>query len=661
MIKVQDLAKKMGQTTREFMRFLNEVNIKAKSLNTKIDKDTEAAIRELFQERLSGQKAEANEEEIERRTVVLKESNLTVSSLMAALEVSTADMMKAILSKGLLLNLNSPVDEGTSIGIADAIHIDLVFDDVDSDQTMKVADLKEQLAQMDEDASVASGAQNEKRPPVVALMGHVDHGKTKLLDAIRKANVADKESGGITQHIGAYQVVHNESPITFLDTPGHEAFTALRSRGAQVTDVAILVVAADEGVKPQTLEAIDHIKAAEVPIIVALNKMDKPDANVDQVKTQLSTHGLVAEDYGGDVVMAPVSALNGTGIDELLEMVELVSDVLELSASVTGNAKGVIIESQLSTQRGPVATVLVKTGTLKKGDFFAVGPVYGKVKALTNDQGKQVSSAGPGVPVEILGISEVPSPGDIFEVFSTEKAAKEFANEKYAEMKSGTGSLKTVSLETLSQQIESGDLKQLNLIVKADVNGSLEAILSSIGKIPTDEVSIRVLHAATGPITENDLMLARSSQAYIVSFNIPITNDITRRAEEIGVSTKEYRVIYNLLDDVRSALEGMFSVEFEELETGRAEVRDIFRFSKVGVIAGSYVTDGRIVRQSIADVLRDGESVYKGKVSSLKRFKDDVKEVVSGYECGIVLDGFQDFKAGDIIVAYELREKKKSL
>ena len=454
--------------------------------------------------------------------------------------------------------------------------------------------LKETLQALDAKQQESGGNNLSIRPPIITIMGHVDHGKTKLLDTIRSSNVVAKEAGGITQHIGAYQVQHNGNKLTFLDTPGHEAFTSLRARGAQITDIAILVVAADDGIMPQTLEALNHAKAAEVPIIVAINKMDKPEADADRVKQQLSQHNLVAEDWGGDTQMVPISALKGEGLDDLLEIITLNAEVLELNADATCLAKSVVIESNLSQKRGPIATVIVKSGTLKVGDHFVVGNKYGKVRAMFNDHGDSVRTAEPGAPVEILGISDVPSPGEIMEVHPTEKAAK--AAQSTVSERAQSASLRTVSLETLSQQIEEGSIRKLNLLVKADVNGSLEAIIASIEQIPTDEVSIHILHANTGAITENDVSLASASNAFIVSFGVPVSQDIKNQAENAGITIKEYTVIYNIIDDVKRAVEGMFKVEYEESQLGMAEVREMFKFSKVGVIAGCNVQNGMIKR-----------------------------------------------------------------
>jgi translation initiation factor IF-2 len=496
------------------------------------------------------------------------------------------------------------------------------------------------------------------RPPVITIMGHVDHGKTLLLDTIRQTNVVEGEAGGITQHIGAYQVEIHGRKLTFLDTPGHAAFTALRARGAQVTDIVILVVAADEGIRPQTIEAIDHARAAKVPILVAINKMDKPEANPEKVKQELSVHDLLAEDWGGTTVMLPISAKKREGIQELLEMIVLMADMQDLKASLTLPAKAVVIESHLSRQRGPVATVLIKSGTLRVGDHFVIDGDYGKVRAMHNDLGKDIAEATPGAPVEILGISSVPSPGSILEVMKEEKEAKKIAEQRKIALNSNKQ--RAMSLESLSQHITEGDLKPLNLVVKADVNGSLEAIVASINELKTGNVHLQIIHYATGDVNENDVMLAIASQAIVICFNVGVNAEARRLADNEAVSIRHYRIIYEILDDINKSIKGLYTPEYEEVKTGVIEVRQLFKFSKVGVIAGSYVTEGKVQRNSIAVITRAGTDIYKGKIASLKRFKEDVKEVVQGFECGVVMDAFPNLQEKDIITVFTTQEKHNS-
>lgn len=463
------------------------------------------------------------------------------------------------------------------------------------------------------------------------------------------------EAGGITQHIGAYQVTKNGKKLTFLDTPGHAAFTALRARGAQVTDIVILVVAADEGAKPQTIEAIDHAKAAGVPIIVAINKMDKPDANPEKVKQDLSQHGLLGEDWGGDTIMVPISAKKNEGIDQLLEMLTLMADMNEYKADPDRNSRAIIIESHLSKQRGPIASVLVKSGTLKVSDHFLIDSQYGKVRAMLDDHGKNVKEALPGMPVQILGVTTVPSPGSVLEVFSTEKEAKKEAAERKSNEKAAQP--RKSAFDNIQNQNE--DTKFLNLLIKGDVNGSVEAIIASINELDFQEVAVQIIHSGTGDINENDVMLGVASNAIIIGFSVGVSAEAKRLSESEKVQIKHYSIIYEILDDIEKAINGLYVPEFEEIETGSIEVRQIFKFSKVGSIAGSYVTDGIVQRSSIVRVFRGNEELHEGKISTLKRFKDDVKEVKAGYECGIVLESFNDLAEGDIIKAYKLQEKNK--
>ncbi len=499
------------------------------------------------------------------------------------------------------------------------------------------------------------------RPPVVTVMGHVDHGKTTLLDYIRKTNVAAREAGGITQHIGAYKIKLDEGEITFIDTPGHHAFTTMRARGAQVTDIVVLVVAADDGVMPQTVEAINHAKAAGVPIIVAINKIDKPDANPERVKQELAKYGLVPEEWGGDTIMVEISAKTGQNVDELLEMILLQAEMLELKANPNKKARGTVLESKLDPKRGPVATLLVQDGTLRVGDAIVAGLHWGKVRAMMNEWGERLKEAGPSTPVEVLGLSDVPLAGEPFFVVENEKKAREISEARKERAKELAAERPRLSLEELMKKLAEGETKELRIVLKADVQGSLEAVRDAIEKLSTDEVGVKVVHYGVGAITETDVMLASASGAIILGFNVRPDSQAKKVAEREKVEIRTYRVIYELLDDVKKAMAGLLEPEYEEVVIGRAEVRQVFSIPKVGKVAGCYVIDGKITRNAKIRVIRDGVIVYEGKLSSLKRFKDDVKEVAAGYECGMGIEGFQDIKENDIIEAYEVKEIQREL
>ena len=490
-------------------------------------------------------------------------------------------------------------------------------------------------------------------------MGHVDHGKTSLLDAIRNTSVSETEAGGITQHIGAYRVKTEKGKITFLDTPGHAAFTSMRARGAQATDIAILVVAADDGIMPQTVEAINHAKAAEVSIIVAINKMDKPGASPDRIMQQLTEYDLVPEEWGGDVICIPVSAKQHQGIDKVLESINLVAEMLELKANPNRAAKGIVIEAKLDKGRGPVATVLVQNGTLKTGDIVVAGTAVGRVRVMTNENGKALQEAGPSVPVEIMGLAEVPQAGDVFNAVTDEKLARELVEQRKQEAKEEEfRQYQKVTLDNLFSSISQGDMKELNIIVKADVQGSVEALKQNIEKLSNEEVQVKVIHGGVGAVNESDVMLANASNAIIVGFNVrpdPVAAEI---AERDGIDMRMYRVIYDCIEELEAAIKGMLAPKFKEVILGRAEVRNVFKLSSAGMIAGSYVLDGKITRNSQIRVVRDGIVIFEDAISSLKRFKDDVKEVASGYECGVGLEKFNDIKEGDILEAFIMEEVK---
>lgn len=573
-------------------------------------------------------------------------ASISVKELAEVLGKKGSDLVMALMKKGQMLNINATLDFDTAAAIAEDYNVIL--------EQEEEKDILETVFAEEEDDE----KDLKERPPVVVVMGHVDHGKTSLLDAIRHSNVTKGEAGGITQHIGAYTVQIDGKPITFLDTPGHEAFTAMRMRGAQITDIAILVVAADDGVMPQTVEAINHAKAAGVEIIVAINKMDKPSANPDRVKQELVEYGLVAEDWGGQTICVPVSAVTKEGLDSLLEMIILVAEMKELKANPNRKARGAIVEAQLDKGRGPVATVLVQNGTLQVGDPIVAGAAYGKIRAMTDDKGRRVKKAGPSTPVEILGLSEVPSAGDSFYVAENDKQARQVAESIIAKNRENMikETPQKVSLDDLFSQIQSGNMKELNIVVKADVQGSVEAVRQSLERLSNEEVRVRIIHGGVGAITESDVMLASASNAIIIGFNVRPEPAAKAFADEEKVDVRLYRVIYNAIEDITAAMKGLLDPVFEEQVLGHAEVRQLFKASGVGTIAGSYVKDGKFVRNCQVRIIRDGIVVYEGDLESLKRFKDDVKEVAAGYECGLVFKKFNDVKEGDWIEAYTMVE-----
>lgn len=579
------------------------------------------------------------------RTIVLPEK-MTIKELADSMKIQASTVIKNLFMRGQVVTLNH------EIKFEEAEEIALEYNCI-AEQEEKVDLIAEILKEDEEDVS-----RMKQRPPVVCVMGHVDHGKTSLLDAIRETHVTSREAGGITQHIGAYVTEINGSKITFLDTPGHEAFTSMRMRGAQSTDIAILVVAADDGVMPQTVEAISHAKAAGVEVIVAVNKIDKPSANVERVKQELVEYGLVAEDWGGDTVFVPVSAHTKEGLDNLLEMIILTAEVLELKADPDRKARGVVIEAQLDKGRGPVATVLVQKGTLHVGDNIAVGSAYGKIRAMMDDKGQRVKEARPSTPVEILGLHDVPDAGEIFLATENDKEARNIA-ETYIEQgreKLLDDTKSKLTLDGLFSQIQAGNIKELNLIVKADVQGSVEAVKQSLLKLSNDEVAVRIIHGAVGAINESDVSLASASNAIIIGFNVRPDNTAKEISEREKVDVRLYKVIYNAIEDIEAAMKGMLDPEFEEKVLGHLEIRQTFKASGIGVIAGSYVLDGKIVRGCKVRISREGELIFEGGLASLKRFKDDVKEVAAGYECGLVFEGFNDIKVEDTVEAYTMVE-----
>jgi len=571
---------------------------------------------------------------------------ITIRDLAEKLYRSNADIIKILMKKGIMATANQLIDFDTASMIAETFNV-----------------LVEEYVEVDAfEAAFDSGPDDDEsnlqpRPPVVVVMGHVDHGKTSLLDAIRSENVQASEAGGITQHIGAYSTSINGKAITFLDTPGHEAFTAMRMRGAQVTDIAILVVAADDGVMPQTIEAINHAKAAGIEIIVAINKMDKPGANPDRVKQELTEHGLQAEDWGGETITVPVSALQKVGIDQLLEMILLAAEMRELRANPNKPARGSIIEAKLDKGRGPVATVLVQSGTLRTGDSIVAGACYGKVRAMTDSRGRSLQEAGPSTPVEIIGLAEVPVTGDILYTAQNDKQARQLSETVVAKgrvsMIKSTGK---VSLDDLFSQIQAGQVKDLNIVVKADVQGSVEALKGSLDKLTNEEVRVRIIHTGVGAINESDVMLASASNAIIIGFNVRPDTSAKSTAESEGVDIRTYSVIYSAIDDISAAMKGMLDPEFVEKVIGHAEIRQIFKASSIGTIAGCYITDGRVTRAAQIRIVRDGRVIYDGHLDTLRRFKDDAREVNTGYECGMVFRNYSDIKEGDKVEAYVMEE-----
>ncbi|MBR6012148.1 MAG: translation initiation factor IF-2 [Selenomonadaceae bacterium] len=594
------------------------------------------------------QPVQVHKAEIARPTHIKIASSILVKDLASKISCTAADIIKKLISMGVMATINQEIDFGTAEIVAAEFGVTAEELPPEVDPTL--------IPEIEDDPKSL-----KLRPPVVTVMGHVDHGKTSLLDAIRQSSVTATEAGGITQHIGAYQVMCKDKKIVFLDTPGHEAFTAMRARGAQVTDIAVLVVAADDGVMPQTVEAINHAKAAGVPIIVAVNKIDKPGANPAKVKQELMEYELVPEDYGGDTVMVEVSAKKRIGINDLLEMILLVAEVQELKANPNREARGVIIEAQLDKGRGSVATVLVQNGTLRVGDAIVAGTTYGHVRAMINDRGDNVKKAGPSVPVEVLGLSGVPAAGDILAALD-EKLAKSIAEHRQAQQRTELIKSKKVSLDDLFNQIKAGEIKDLNILVKADVQGSVEALSSSLLGLneKNDEVRVNIIHSGVGAVNESDIMLASAGNALIIAFNVRPDNNARKIADSENIDIRTYRVIYDAIGDVKAAMSGMLAPKYKEVIQGRVEIRKVMKFSKA-LVAGSYVLEGKIYNNSKIRLLRDNVEIFDGAIDSLRRFKDEVKEVAQGYECGISIVDFRDFREGDIIEAYTMQEIETSI
>ena len=683
-VRIYELAKELNVQSKELIELLaSEFGIEVKNHMSAIEDEEAELIKDLIEEEKNKSKGKKeslvdeyeemlndsikvkknrnkhkNKEEVisnepentSGEVVIEMEDTITVKELSEMLRMPSIEVIKELMFMGVMAAINAEIDIATVEKLAEKLADRLTVLVVRKEEKVIEKDTMD-----DEDE-----ADLVKRPPVVTVMGHVDHGKTSLLDAIRSAKVTEGEAGGITQHIGAYMAEVNGEMVTFLDTPGHEAFTAMRARGAQVTDIVVLVVAADDGIMPQTKEAINHCKAANVPIVVAINKIDKPGANIDRVKQELAEEGVLVEDWGGDVASVPVSAKTRQGLDDLLEMILLTSEMLEAKANPNREARGTVIEAKLDKGRGAVASLLVQNGTLHVGDSILVGNTYGRIRAMFDHKGKNVKEAGPSVPVEILGLSEVPVSGDKFEVVKDEKTARNMAEERKEAAKSAYLNTNKVSLEDLYSQIQEGKVKELSIIVKADVQGSVQALSQSLEKLSTDTVKVRVIHGAVGAISETDVTLAAASNAIIIGFNVRPDSNAVAIAEKEKVDMETYRIIYDAIDDVKAAMIGMLEPEYKEVVLGTAEVRQTYKISSVGTVAGCYVTSGKVVRNESVRVVRDGIVIFDGALSSLKRFKDDAKEVAQNYECGLTIEKFNDIKEGDIIEAYTMEEIKPS-
>ena len=681
-IRVYELAKELNVSSKDLITLLmEEFGVEVKNHMSVIEDEDATLIKELLGDtssesegkkslvdeyedelaeslnkgvkRKKKNKKELEKEQIEQNAeaacgVIEIGDTITVKELCEKLGKPANDVIKNLIFLGVMAGVNQEIDFATAEKLCEKYEV-----------LVEKKENEVELEAFEEDTDVVE-ENLVKRPPIVTIMGHVDHGKTSLLDAIRHAKVTASEAGGITQHIGAYTVSLNGEKITFLDTPGHEAFTAMRARGAQVTDIVILVVAADDGIMPQTKEAINHCKAANVPMIVAINKIDRPGANIDRVKQELTEHGLVSEDWGGDTICVPVSAKTGENLESLLEMVLLTAEMQELTADPNRKAKGTVIEAKLDKGRGSVASLLIQNGTLNVGDSILVGSTYGRIRAMFDDRGKKIKSAGPSIPVEILGLSEVPAAGDRFIVCKDEKTARNMAELRKQKIKADSHQASNrVSLEDLYSQIQEGKVKELAIVVKADVQGSVEAIRQSLEKLSTDDVKVRVIHGAVGAITETDVTLAAASNALVIGFNVRPDGNATVQAEKENIEIKTYRIIYDAIEDVKSAMIGMLEPEYKEVVNGKAEVRMTYKISNVGTIAGCYVTDGKIVRNSEIRVIRDGIVIFESTLASLKRFKDDAKEVAKGYECGLSVEKFNDLKEGDVIESFTMEAIKR--
>jgi len=661
-VRIHQLAKELNISSRELINKLRALKIEVKSHMSVLNDELARVIKEEFTAKLkkiSSPKQKKEEVPSSTKTVVLEEPvkeikkveinfPFTVKDLAIKLSLKPSDIIQKLLKQGVLVNINQYIPEEMVKKIGEILGCEINRAPTEEEKIL------EEYLQPSEVSRL------KPRPPVVTLMGHVDHGKTSLLDAIRKSNIAEKEAGGITQHIGAYAIEFHGKKITFLDTPGHEAFTAMRARGANVTDIVILVVAADDGVMPQTIEAVDHARAANVPIVVAINKIDKPQADIDRVKKQLQGLNLTPEDWGGETITVGVSAKTGQGIEELLEMILLEAEMLELKADFDSPARGVVLESKIS-KGGPRASLLIQNGTLREGDVILAGVHWGKIKAMFNDRMMRIKEAPPSMPVEVLGLSGTPEAGEKFFVVKSEALAKEIAERRKMLLREkGLQKPKKVSLEDLHKKIEEGE-KELRLIIKADVQGSLEAVKTVLSKIPSQEVRLNILHEGIGDVSESDIMLASASDAVVLGFHVGIEPRASTRAKIEGVEVRIYQIIYEIYDEIKKAIEGMLEPKIREVFIGKAEIKQIFKISKVGTVGGAFVLKGKVIRNSPCKVIRGNEMVYKGKISSLKRFKNDVREVEEGFECGIGIENFNELQVGDIIEVYGIEEIERKL
>ena len=641
--RVYQIAEEVGMSNKDILAKIKELGIEVENEKSELEEDDVELILDLIKEENSG----------DSNTITV-EGALTVQQLAESLGKPATEVIMKLMKMGTMASLNQEVSFEVASQVASEYGFTLEVGGQEENSEEEIEALMEIEEDREEDL--------KPRPPVVTVMGHVDHGKTSLLDAIRSTHVTNSEAGGITQHIGASEVSINGQKIVFLDTPGHEAFTAMRARGAQVTDIAILVVAADDGIMPQTIEAINHAKAAGVPLIVAINKIDKPSANPDKVKQELSEQGLLVEDWGGDVIAVPVSARQKTGIDTLLEMILLVAEMEELKANPDKRAVGTVVEAELDKGRGPVATVLVQGGTLKVGDPIVCGVACGKVRAMINSKGKRVKTAGPSTAVEILGLSEVPQGGDQFVAVPSDKVARNIAEKRQQIAREEMlKSNQRMSLDQFFDQMNEGQVKDLNVIIKADVQGSVQAVKQSLEKLSNDEVGVRVIHGGVGAINESDVTLAAASNAIIIGFNVRPVSGAESLAEKENVDIRSYTIIYKAIEDIQAAMSGMLDPEYRDEDTGKAEIREVYKISGVGTVSGCYVTSGKIFRNGKVRIVRDGIIIHEGEILALKRFKDDVKEVNSGYECGMSFVNYNDIKVGDIVEAYITKEVERKL
>ena len=641
--RVYQISEQVGMSNKDILAKLKELGIEVQNEKSEIEEEEVELLLDLIKE-----------EKGNNENTISVDGSLTVQNLAEALGKPATEVIMKLMKMGTMASLNQEVNFEIASHLASEYGFTLVTASNDEDAEEEIEALMDIQEDKEEDL--------KPRPPVVTVMGHVDHGKTSLLDAIRSTHVTNSEAGGITQHIGASEVSINGQKIVFLDTPGHEAFTSMRARGAQVTDIAILVVAADDGIMPQTIEAINHAKAAEVPLIVAINKIDKPSANPDKVKQELSEQGLLVEDWGGDVIAVPVSARQRTGIDTLLEMILLVAEVEELKANPNKRAVGTVIEAELDKGRGPVATVLVQGGTLKVGDPIVCGVASGKVRAMINSKGKRVKTAGPSMAVEILGLSEVPQGGDQFVAVPSDKVARSISEKRQLIAREEMlKSSQRMSLDEFFNQMNEGQVKELNIVIKADVQGSVQAVKQSLEKLSNEEVAVRVIHGGVGAINESDIMLAAASNAIIIGFNVRPVPSAESLAEKESVDVRSYTIIYKAIEDIQAAMTGMLDPEYRDEDTGKAEIREVYKISGVGTVSGCYVTSGKIFRNGKVRIVRDGIIIHEGEIQALKRFKDDVKEVNNGYECGMSFVNYNDIKVGDIVEAYITKEVERKL